>query len=153
MEGSFPISLKLLQIYPALSDLLNAVSSPPANLYCKFALVSIRNKSGVALIDSGNTWRTVISEDFANTLGFSSYNLKPIPITTVGTAKHNSTLHVLGELPTNIFILFQNCPVKFRCKPAVIRDLAMSINICGPFLKRHNLNQMHSLNCLQYFEP
>ena len=150
--GEFSNFNETLANLSCLPDRLNAVSSPPANLYCKFALVSIRNKSGVALIDSGNTWRSVISEDFANTLGFSSCNLKPIPITTVGTAKHNSTLHVLGELPTNIFLLFQNCPVKFRCKPAVIRDLAMSINISGPFLKRHNLNQMHSLNCLQYFD-
>ena len=87
--GEFSNFTETLANLSCLPDRLNAVSSPPANLYCKFALVSIRNKSGVALIDSGNTWRTVISEDFANTLGFSIHNLKPIPITTVGTAKHN----------------------------------------------------------------
>ena len=34
-------------------------------------------------------------------------------------------------------------------RPAVLRDLAMPFNVCGPFLQKHKIDQIHSKNALQ----
>ena len=117
-------------------------------MYCKYALVNIRNISAIALIDSGNTWRTVISESFAAQIGFPTSSLLPLNIATIGTAKQGSGLTVLGETPTHVHISFSNCPLRFKVRPIVLASLSMPVNISGPFLKRHNIDQLHSQNCL-----
>ena len=107
--------------------------------------------AGVALIDSGNTWRTVISADFAKTLGINLLtDIRPLKnACLVGTAKSGETLDILGETKTYMHLSFGSLDTKFKLRPVVINNLSMNINISGPFLKRHNIDQIHSKNCLR----
>ena len=117
--------------------------------YCKFVPVKVASCSASALVDSGNVWRNVISEAFFNRLGFSKRCLRPLPGVKVGTAKANSTLEVLGELTFPLKITLGDHPTKFRFQPVVLRNLAMDVNLCGPFLKEYGIDQIHSRNCLK----
>ena len=125
--------------------------SKPTTPYCKYALVRFGSVAGVALIDSGNTWRTVISPEFAIKLGINlKTDLRPIrPSCTIGTAKSGQNLNILGETKTKLHLSFGNSVTKFQLRPVVVENLSMSINISGPFLKRHNIDQIHSRDCLQ----
>ena len=131
-----------------LSRVNQLVASSTRDPYCKFALVRINDLLGTALIDSGNTWRTVISLRLAESLGYNRASLAPLNVGKIGTANANSDLKVLGELPTNLHIQFHACPLRFKVRPAVIENLSMPLNISGPFLKRHNIDQLHSKDCL-----
>ena len=121
-----------------------------ADVYCKYAPVHINGLSGMALMDSGNTWRTVISKDFAEQLGLNlQTDLKPLRCTSVGTAKEDSNLEVLGETKKFMHLTFSTCPTKFKFKPVVIEGLSMPINISGPFMRKHQIDQLHSRNSLR----
>ena len=117
--------------------------------YCKFALVSINGFSGTALIDSGNTWRTVISPSYASTLGIDcTKDLKPLSMKTIGTAQKGGQMKILGETKNNYHITFSPSATKFKFKPVIVEGLSMPINISGPFLRRHNIDQLHSRDSL-----
>ncbi len=120
--------------------------------YCKFLPITIRNVATTALIDSGNLWRNAISEDFFRFLGLTKKDLRPIDQERVGTAKKSATLEVLGETRQYIRLFLGKLPVAFRFKPVVIKGLSMPINIGGPFLKKHNIDQLHSKNALRVQE-
>ena len=75
-------------------------------------------------------------------------DLVPIP-DQVETAQLGTSLRILGETKNNLHLTLGNFPTKFKFKPVVVDGLSMHINISGPFLKRHNIDQLHSLNCLR----
>ena len=124
-------------------------SSHVSGQYCKFLPITIRNAATTALIDSGNLWRNAISEDFFRFLGLTKEDLKPIAQEQVGTAKKSATLEVLGETRQYIHLFLGKLPVAFRFKPVIIKGLSMPINIGGPFLKKHNIDQLHIKNALR----
>ncbi len=100
-------------------------------------------------MDSGNTWRTVVSPDFALKLGLNlTTDLRPLTLTHIGTAKSDSSMKVLGETRRHIHVQLSTCPTKFKLRPVVVEGLAMPMNIAGPFLKRHNIDQIHSRDSL-----
>ena len=126
--------------------------SPHDDFYCKYVAIRVNDISGVALVDSGNTWRTVISPAFATQLGINlTTDLRPLSISRIGTAKQGSSMQVLGETSRHIHIMLGDCPTKFKIRPVVVQGLSMPMNLSGPFLKRHNIDQLHSQNslCLQ----
>ena len=114
-------------------------------------IVNLGSIAGVALIDSGNTWSTVISSDFFEYLGFSlQRDLKTLANSpTIGTATQNNNLDVLGETRQFMHLSFPPLQTKFKVKPAVVANLSMNINIAGTFLKRHNIDQLQSEDCLR----
>jgi hypothetical protein len=122
--------------------------------YCRYLPVTINNVSCAAFVDSGNVYRTVISEEFAKQLNIYPKDLLPLPIDNVHTAQKNSALHVLGEtkklLRLTVYPSTGNRDsVTFNIRPAVIRQLGMHVNISGPFLKQHGIDQLHSQDALQ----
>ena len=117
--------------------------------YCKFLPVSVNGVATTALVDSGNLWRNVISEEFFKALGLTRKDLVRLRQTTVGTAKSGANLEVLGETRSSLRMRLAGLDTKFSFKPVVLRGLSMPINIGGPFLKRHGIDQIHSKNCLR----
>ena len=96
------------------------------------------------LLDSGNVWRSAISQRFFRSLG-SQARLRPIKEKTVGTAGEGSTLKVLGELEDSLPLEVAQLPGgPFRMRPVVIQGLAMDLNISGPWMKAHAWDQIHS---------
>ena len=53
------------------------------------------------------------------------------------------------NLSKPLYIQFDTFDTKFKFQPVVIRNLAMDINICGPFLQQHSIDQLHSKNALK----
>ena len=119
-------------------------------------LVHVRIEAGgkpgvacTALVDSGNVWRNVISKRMIETMGYNSQDLIPVKgQQTVGTAKEGSTLRILGQLKHPIYIKIGDHETRFKDNPVVLEGLAMDFNISGPFLKKHNVNQLHDKDCL-----
>ena len=119
------------------------------NPYCKYLLTRVNEVAGIALVDSGNTWRSVISTDFARKLNIDlQHDLRPLSNTQIGTAQKGASLKILGETKQNMHLKLGTCNTKFRFRPVVIENLAMPLNIAGPFLKRHQIDQIHSRDCL-----
>ena len=48
-----------------------------------------------------------------------------------------------------LYISFAGDDTKFKTKPVVLEGLTMAVNICGPFMKRHSIDQLHSKGALQ----
>ena len=59
--------------------------------YHKYLPVKIDGVSCDALVDSGNTWRSVISVGFMKALGLTTDQLLPPPASTINTGKGGST--------------------------------------------------------------
>ena len=65
------------------------------NPYCKYLLTRVNEVAGIALVDSGNTWRSVISTDFARKLNIDlEHDLRPLSNTQIGTAQKGASLKI-----------------------------------------------------------
>jgi hypothetical protein len=102
-------------------------------------------------VDSGNEWRTAISEEFAKALGYPRAKLRTISEKAVGTAKNGATIRILGEVPEPLRFHFEQGPSlgTFLMRPAVLESLSSPVNISGPFLHHHRIDQLHSRGALQ----
>jgi hypothetical protein len=102
-------------------------------------------------VDSGNEWRTAISEEFAKAMGFPRASLRPTAEKAVGTAKDGATIRILGEVPEPLRFQFEQGPSlgTFIIRPAVLESLSSPVNISGPFLHHHAIDQLHSEGALK----
>ena len=103
-----------------------------------------------ALVDSGNSVGNAISWELAQRLGLKGSDICPDPkVMEVRTAQENSTLHVLGRPRRKIAMRLGGLGVKFKIRPLVIKGLSMEFNLAGPFLAKHQIDQLHSENALK----
>ena len=104
----------------------------------------------LALVDSGNLWRSVVSYDLFCQLGFSKKDLQPLrnPI-TLSTAKEGQELEILGEPKNFLHLQLGGGRTRFKIKPVVIQDLSMPLNLSASFLRRHSIDQLHSSNTIR----
>ena len=58
----------------------------------------MRGLPAKALLDSGNTFSSCISDRFFTRLGLTEDDLEPLALTTVGSAKEGAALAVRGQL-------------------------------------------------------
>jgi hypothetical protein len=126
---------------------VNFVSSP--DRYCRYVPVTFDAVSCTALVDSGNVWRNAISDTFLTRLGLDLDDLRPLPQTKVRTAKDGADMIVLGETKKPLQMRLGNLQSKFSFRPVVLQGLGMNINISGPFLKEHSIDQLHSRDALR----
>lgn len=110
--------------------------------------ITINGMTTSALVDSGNTIQSAMSENFFYKLRFTRQDLKPSEVGLIGTADSKSPkLKVLGEPKQPL----QLCPVQPRFAydfmPPVVRNLAMSVNISGSFMQTNSWDQLHSEQC------
>ena len=101
-----------------------------------------------ALIDSGYTWRTVISLDLATTMGLKKRDLKALPGPPVQTASEGVNLEVLGAPTRALELHVPYLGRSFKCRPAIVKGLSMPANISGPWLKMHGWDHLHTQDCL-----
>ena len=127
---------------------LRKMEPSSASGYHKYLPVKINGVQCDALVDSGNTWRSVISIGFMRALGLKTNQLLPPPPFSINTAKQGQQLEVLGIVPRSLSVKLSGDTKALLFQPAVLRDLTMPVILSGPFLKRHQINQIHTQNCL-----
>lgn len=105
----------------------------PVTLTAK--LRQLHSITTLALLDSGNCWRTAISPAMAEALGVTREDLRPLdnPV-KLCTADETKTLNVWGEMPVNVTFCVNESKKRFKLKPIVIEGLASGLNIGGPLL-------------------
>ena len=101
-----------------------------------------------AFVDSGNTFANVISPQTMAALGIQVSQLEPVPQLSVGTAAAGRQMKVLGQAP-RIELQFGQLPTRFRIRPLVLQGLVHPLNLCGPFLRRVGIDQLHSQGVLR----
>ena len=116
--------------------------------YSAYVPVTIGSLKTAAYVDSGNTFANVISPATMSALGIRTDQLEPVPQLSVGTAAAGKTMKVLGQAP-RINLTFGDHPTKFRIRPLVLQGLVHPLNICGPFLSRFGIDQLHSKRALK----
>jgi hypothetical protein len=70
---------------------LHHLDSDKPNVYRHHLPVAINDKPVLALIDSGNSWQSAISEDFFLSLGFTETDITPLKQQSLTTAKEGQT--------------------------------------------------------------
>ena len=101
-----------------------------------------------AFVDSGNTFAKVISPQTMTALGIIASQLEPIPQLSVGTGAVGKKMKVLGQAPGLELQIGQH-PAKFCIRPLVLQGFVHPLNLCGPFLKRVGIGQIHSQGILR----
>ena len=115
--------------------------------YCPIQVGSLTTH---ALVDSGNSVGNAMSWDFAQAVGLRECDLEIDPhLSRVNTAKKNDSLKVMGRPKQRLTLRLGGLQTKFKIRPIIIQGLTMSFNISGPFLKKHNIDQLHSRQVLR----
>lgn len=120
-----------------------------AKEFCRYLPVRVGTVECAGLVDSGNLWRNAISPSLLSALGLSDDDLAPLTTKRLNTAKKGAQLVVKGELKRPIQLELPGVSRKFATRPIVIEGLSMELNISGPFLKLHKIDQIHTRNCLR----
>lgn len=120
------------------------------NEYSPFVAVDINGIQIVAMLDSGNTYANVISSSLCKRLGLTDEDLRATEHQQIGTAKSGVNLRVLGQTKNSIPLRILGINHTFRIKPVIIKNLSMDLNICGPFLHKHGIDQLHAERCIEY---
>jgi len=76
-------------------------------------------------------------------------DLKSIDTKSIGTAKDNARLRVLGEVKTPMILKTVNPELSFIIRPIVVDGLSMNINISGPWMRSNAWDQIHSTNSIR----
>ena len=97
------------------------------------AKVFSRNILTKVLIDSGNLFGDLVSEQFAKLL---SLKIQGTP-RNVGTASANGSVTILGRT-SPIKLYFEGLPQPVTIEPYVVKELAHPINLGQAFLRRHD---------------
>ena len=114
--------------------------------YSAYVPIQLGHLTTAAFVDSGNTFANVISPQTMVALGISPSQLEPVPQLLVGTAAAGKTMKILGQAP-RIDLQIGQHPAKFRIRPLVLQGLVHPVNLCGPFLARSGIDQIHSKGC------
>ena len=115
--------------------------------YRRHLRVTVNNHPALALADSGNSYRVLVSHEFYLNLGYHLDKLKPTK-EKIYTAKAKKTLEILGEPPTALTLRIPSINFTAPIHPLVIKNLGCEINLSGPFLKQYNISQVHAEDAL-----
>ena len=118
--------------------------------YGRYLPVTVGGCSTAALVDSGNLWRTAVSWRFAQRMGLTEADLRPLPVASIATAKEGARLEVMGETRRKLQLRLGGLTQHLCIRPVVVRGLAMDMNLSGPLLKLHRIDQLHSRGCLRF---
>ncbi|MEE8566604.1 MAG: reverse transcriptase family protein, partial [Candidatus Bipolaricaulota bacterium] len=115
--------------------------------------ISLNGYSCYAMLDSGNLVVNAISESFAKILyktqDISDFIANNKDCARIGTAKQGEKLNVLGMAKKPLNLRFGGTACTFKTRPIIIRGLTMCINICGPFLAKNHIDQIHSKRAIR----
>ena len=95
--------------------------------------IQLKDFKLVALLDTGNTWKSAISKELATKLGVVMDRLiPPEPGFRLATADQTADLKVLGQLPGPL--IFRAGEGRYRVRPVVIEGLNGHMNLSGPWM-------------------
>ena len=93
------------------------------------------------MLDSGNNFRVCMSKSLADQLGITPAQLRPMPgLTDLGTAAEGAQLAVLGETKEKLTLNLGGNTNNIACRPVVLDNLTMDLNLSGPFMKKHGID-------------
>jgi hypothetical protein len=127
---------------------LHHIDSDKPNVYRHHLPVAINDKPVLALIDSGNSWRSAISEDFFLSLGFTEKDITPLKQQSLTTAKEGANLDVLGECKVKMTLTSPGNKSKWAFHPIIFRKLTMDCNLSGSYLMRNKWDHLYSRHAL-----
>jgi hypothetical protein len=113
--------------------------------YCKYISCRLGKLSVPALLDSGNVWQKVMSEQLLKKLGIGPEDLQPLSISKIQTATMGASLEIMGELKQRIYLQLGGCETRFRCRPVMVRGLTHDLNLSGPFLRQNTAGNCNVL--------
>ncbi len=103
-----------------------------------------------AVVDSGNRWLNIMSEDFATRIGIRTSDLRPLQQDTkVTSVRAGADLHVLGETKEPLVMKLRHTGQTYTTWPAVIRGMHLAFNLSGPWLKTMGWDDLHSQGYLR----
>ena len=118
--------------------------------YVSHCSIQIENHHTDALVDSGNLVGNAMSWDFAQRMGLREEDLEQdSQFQAVNTAKKNSPMKILGRPKKRLRLRLAGLGCTFFTKPLIIQGLSMNFNLSGPFMRHHQIDQLHSQNCLK----
>ncbi len=112
--------------------------------YASYLTLEVNGQQVQALLDSGNLWKNVISEDFYKHSKLGP--LVPCRSAKVGTAKKGADMTALGTVEMELSL-----PTGHTCRTdaVVIKGLSMDLNLSGPFMRSQGWDQIHSRGMLR----
>ena len=127
------------------SELENVECEEDYSQYQIYLPARVEHMTVTAMMDSGNLWRSALSWDLAQKLGLTPKDIRPIPgYSKIGTAARGGQLEVMGETRKKLRINLGGGTKDILCKPVIIRNLSMSCNLSGPFLKKNKIDLLHT---------
>ena len=114
--------------------------------------IKINGVPTFALLDSGNTVAPAISKTFARKI-FNDRDVRKHlrPMTReIGSGSKNAPLDVMGITKQKVKLKLGNHPHELKTHLLVINHLNSNVNISGPFMMKHGMDQLHSKGCLRF---
>ena len=131
-----------------------AVNDPetPGTQYVNVRPLSTQGKrcSVLAQVDSGNTFRNVISPACMAAFGITKDDLRPVHGIRLSTAKSGTYLKMLGELKRPVKVRLGDYQKPFRFDAVVVEGMTQDANISLSALRNWGVDQMHTLGCLRH---
>ena len=95
----------------------------------------------VGMADSGNTFYSSVSEDFAKAMGIDVRYLRQVPgYERVKTASSDDdNLQVLGQVRKRLLLRLPKRSRPLYIKPMVVRGLSMPLNLSGPWMQKNEM--------------
>lgn len=121
-----------------------------SNSYKRYLPIKIGKVACAALMDSGNLFKNCISPALLARLGLNETDLKVTGTTRLATAKEGAEMKILGELKKPIYLDLGGSGIRIKDRPTVVRGLSMAFNLCGPFMKAHGIDQLHSRDSVRF---
>ena len=113
--------------------------------------VEIAGQQARGMMDSGNTFGTVISMELSKRLGYDQGDLEPLETPVkVGTAHKDGNLTVLGKIPKSLEFTIGNYSEPFMIKPFVVDGLNMELNLGKEFMSENAIDELHSEQVLRH---
>lgn len=91
-----------------------------------------------------------MSWDFAKGLGLHRKDIEKVPsFPHIKTAQEGALMKVLGRPRRNLKLRIGASNTTYRIKPMIVEGLSMSLNLSGPFMSQHGMDQIHSKQTLR----
>jgi len=147
-QNRFLIINELSEIYNISAQEVRSVDN-----FRSLCPVKVNGQAAYALIDSGNVVTNAISEEFARKLFRDQFDQAVVASARfryLGTAdKKGNKMKVLGVTKNPVVLRFGGSSAVYKTHPLVLQGLSMAINISGPFLQEHGIDQLHSKGSLR----
>ena len=147
--GSTPVKDFIQYLSQQQGPGVRDASGEDAATFKRYLPVLLEGRSYPSLVDSGNTYHSCISAKCALQIGFQPHQLRPVH-DRVGVAAGEQRLKILGQLPRAIPLQIGGLDTRLNFQPVVVKGLTTDVNISGPFMKRHGMDQLHSEGVIRF---